>query len=229
MFVGMTTVFVPQDLEFVGARVSDLEGLSPRLVPLIAHDRSGFGGASFQEASQSCSSRSTPSAQTTALCGSPSLRLVASASAVPSACTSSSPTPLSATYSPPMPVPRSSCLQSQLSPPAWRSGETDKTPEPAASQLGAILSKAKGTASLVPWRRSRRMRDYKQWQARRLSDRGLEQRAGTPRDLLRSFPHPPQGVPLRAGAPLPTRATLAFPAPARKRPERRRPEGAAVS
>lgn len=43
-FVGMTTVFVPQDLEFMGAQVHDLQGVSPRLVPLIAHDRAGFGG-----------------------------------------------------------------------------------------------------------------------------------------------------------------------------------------
>jgi hypothetical protein len=43
--VGMTTVFVPQDLRFMGLTVADLQRLSPRLVPLIAHDRAGFGGA----------------------------------------------------------------------------------------------------------------------------------------------------------------------------------------
>lgn len=47
MVVGMTTVFVPQDLEFMGAQVSDLDELSQKLVPLIAHDRSGFGGGLF--------------------------------------------------------------------------------------------------------------------------------------------------------------------------------------
>jgi hypothetical protein len=44
MGVGVTTVFVPQDLEFMGLRVADIEAVNPRLVPLIAHDRAGFGG-----------------------------------------------------------------------------------------------------------------------------------------------------------------------------------------
>lgn len=44
MAVGMTTVFVPQDLQFMGLLADDLRGLNPRLVPLIAHDRAGFGG-----------------------------------------------------------------------------------------------------------------------------------------------------------------------------------------
>jgi len=43
--VGMTTVFVPQDLEYMGVPVEELHALNPRLVPLIAHDRAGFGGA----------------------------------------------------------------------------------------------------------------------------------------------------------------------------------------
>jgi hypothetical protein len=43
--VGMTAVFVPTDLEFIGVGVGDLHALNPRLVPLIAHDRAGFGGA----------------------------------------------------------------------------------------------------------------------------------------------------------------------------------------
>lgn len=47
MAVGMTTVFVPQDLEFMGAQPSDLRAISEKLVPLIAHDRSGFGGGLF--------------------------------------------------------------------------------------------------------------------------------------------------------------------------------------
>ena len=44
MTVGMTSVFVPQDLAFMGLRVADLQAINPRLVPLIAHDRAGFGG-----------------------------------------------------------------------------------------------------------------------------------------------------------------------------------------
>ncbi|HEX4591482.1 MAG TPA: hypothetical protein VH120_16215, partial [Gemmataceae bacterium] len=43
--VGMTAVFVPQDLAYLGVGVADLRALNPRLVPLIAHDRAGFGGA----------------------------------------------------------------------------------------------------------------------------------------------------------------------------------------
>jgi hypothetical protein len=43
--VGMTCVFVPQDLTYLGLDVGDLHALNPRLVPLIAHDRAGFGGA----------------------------------------------------------------------------------------------------------------------------------------------------------------------------------------
>src|SRR5207248_2647503 len=43
--VGMTAVFVPTDLEFMGVGVGELHALNPRLVPLIAHDRAGFGGA----------------------------------------------------------------------------------------------------------------------------------------------------------------------------------------
>ncbi len=42
--VGMTGVFVPQDLEFMRLAVADLAAANPRLVPLIAHDRAGFGG-----------------------------------------------------------------------------------------------------------------------------------------------------------------------------------------
>jgi len=44
MLVGMTRVFVPQDLAFMRMTPADLRGLSPRLVPVIAHDRAGFGG-----------------------------------------------------------------------------------------------------------------------------------------------------------------------------------------
>ena len=45
LLLGMTTVFVPQDLAFMHVTREFLAGVSPRLVPLIAHDRAGFGGA----------------------------------------------------------------------------------------------------------------------------------------------------------------------------------------
>ena len=45
MTVGMTSVFVPQDLEFMGMTRAAIGGINPHLVPLIAHDRAGFGGA----------------------------------------------------------------------------------------------------------------------------------------------------------------------------------------
>jgi hypothetical protein len=45
MTVGMTTVFVPQDLEFMGMEREAVSAINPHLVPLIAHDRAGFGGA----------------------------------------------------------------------------------------------------------------------------------------------------------------------------------------
>jgi hypothetical protein len=45
MTFGMTRVFVPQDLTFMGLARSDLQTISARLIPLIAHDRAGFGGA----------------------------------------------------------------------------------------------------------------------------------------------------------------------------------------
>ncbi|MGH7128470.1 MAG: hypothetical protein ACREIV_07860, partial [Planctomycetaceae bacterium] len=44
MTVGVTTVFVPQDLEYMGVTPEELCAFNPRLVPLIAHDRAGFGG-----------------------------------------------------------------------------------------------------------------------------------------------------------------------------------------
>ena len=43
--VGMTTVFVPQDLEFIGNTRAGVDAIHPHLLPLIAHDRAGFGGA----------------------------------------------------------------------------------------------------------------------------------------------------------------------------------------
>ena len=45
--VGMTCVFVPQDLEYIGLDAANLQLINPRLIPLIAHDRAGFGGGVF--------------------------------------------------------------------------------------------------------------------------------------------------------------------------------------
>ena len=42
--VGMTVVFVPQDLEYMHTNITTLNGLNRHLIPLIAHDRAGFGG-----------------------------------------------------------------------------------------------------------------------------------------------------------------------------------------
>lgn len=44
LIVGMTSVFVPEDLQFMGLTPAQLEAVNPRLIPLIAHDRAGFGG-----------------------------------------------------------------------------------------------------------------------------------------------------------------------------------------
>lgn len=43
--IGMTSVFVPTDLMFMGMGRQELDAINPRLIPLIAHDRAGFGGA----------------------------------------------------------------------------------------------------------------------------------------------------------------------------------------
>jgi hypothetical protein len=43
--VGMTLVFVPEDVAYMGIGRVELEAINARLVPLIAHDRAGFGGA----------------------------------------------------------------------------------------------------------------------------------------------------------------------------------------
>lgn len=43
--IGMTDVFVASDLEFIGLTRDRMTEVNPRLVPLIAHDRAGFGGA----------------------------------------------------------------------------------------------------------------------------------------------------------------------------------------
>jgi hypothetical protein len=42
--IGMTSVFVPSDLVFMGIEPAELDAVNPRLIPLIAHDRAGFGG-----------------------------------------------------------------------------------------------------------------------------------------------------------------------------------------
>jgi hypothetical protein len=43
--VGLTHVFVPSDLVFLRTTPADLQAASPHLIPFIAHDRAGFGGA----------------------------------------------------------------------------------------------------------------------------------------------------------------------------------------
>lgn len=43
-FVGITSVFVKEDLEFMHTSADALAAVSPRLLPLIAHDRASFGG-----------------------------------------------------------------------------------------------------------------------------------------------------------------------------------------
>jgi hypothetical protein len=45
VLVGTTRVFVPQDLHYLNLTTKQLTVLSPHLIPLIAHDRAGFGGA----------------------------------------------------------------------------------------------------------------------------------------------------------------------------------------
>jgi hypothetical protein len=45
LILGMTHVFVPQDLRYLGLSVRKLQLINPHLIPLIAHDRAGFGGA----------------------------------------------------------------------------------------------------------------------------------------------------------------------------------------
>jgi hypothetical protein len=43
-YIGVTDVFVREDLAFIGVTRESLDSVNARLVPLIAHDRSGFGG-----------------------------------------------------------------------------------------------------------------------------------------------------------------------------------------
>ena len=47
MIVGMTAVFVPEDLTYLQLTASQCGAINPHLVPLIAHDRAGFGGGLF--------------------------------------------------------------------------------------------------------------------------------------------------------------------------------------
>jgi hypothetical protein len=43
--IGITTVFVPEDLSFMHTTAHDLLCNNDRLLPAIAHDRAGFGGS----------------------------------------------------------------------------------------------------------------------------------------------------------------------------------------
>jgi hypothetical protein len=45
LFVGMFPVFVVEDLHYMRTATNELEEISANLIPYIAHDRSGFGGA----------------------------------------------------------------------------------------------------------------------------------------------------------------------------------------
>jgi hypothetical protein len=42
--LGSTVVFVPQDITYLGFTAAQLDAINPHLIPLIAHDRAGFGG-----------------------------------------------------------------------------------------------------------------------------------------------------------------------------------------
>jgi dihydroorotate dehydrogenase len=42
--IGSTSVFVPEDLEFMHTTAERLHAANPRLVPVVAHDRASFGG-----------------------------------------------------------------------------------------------------------------------------------------------------------------------------------------
>ncbi len=44
LYIGTTEVFVREDLGFMRLTRADLDAMNRRLVPLIAHDRAGFGG-----------------------------------------------------------------------------------------------------------------------------------------------------------------------------------------
>src|SRR5262249_48977942 len=42
--IGVTNVFVPEDLAFMQTTAEALRSANPNLVPLVAHDRATFGG-----------------------------------------------------------------------------------------------------------------------------------------------------------------------------------------
>ena len=42
--LGSTVIFVPQDITYLGFSAAQLHAINPQLIPLIAHDRAGFGG-----------------------------------------------------------------------------------------------------------------------------------------------------------------------------------------
>ena len=44
VILGSTVVFVPQDITYLGFTPAELSAINPHLIPLIAHDRAGFGG-----------------------------------------------------------------------------------------------------------------------------------------------------------------------------------------
>lgn len=45
LVIGMTAVFVPEDLQFIELCGAEINDISENLLPVIAHDRAGFGGA----------------------------------------------------------------------------------------------------------------------------------------------------------------------------------------
>ncbi|MCM3731567.1 dihydroorotate dehydrogenase [Fictibacillus nanhaiensis] len=47
--IGMNGVFVPEDLSFFSLTPEQISAFNERLIPLIAHDRAGFGGALISE------------------------------------------------------------------------------------------------------------------------------------------------------------------------------------
>jgi hypothetical protein len=67
--VGMTCVFVPQDLTYMGVSAEELHVLNPRLVPLIAHDRAGRGSAAACAVRGWCCSSQCGAASRRGRCG----------------------------------------------------------------------------------------------------------------------------------------------------------------
>ncbi|MCA1032444.1 dihydroorotate dehydrogenase [Bacillus timonensis] len=47
--IGMSYVFIKEDLVFIGMSADQIKSINHHLVPLIAHDRAGFGGALLSE------------------------------------------------------------------------------------------------------------------------------------------------------------------------------------